>query len=706
MQSDDKDEDEDEDDFEKLMEEVDLDARQAADAYFEELYETSHGHPSSLLGDDLWDEAVPPLGSDPKPQRKGGLKFKLAASPSGNFPVSIYSSYNDGRWILMEGGEYCEVSILIENAPQNLQALKRAISYYFLPSTNPFGTVRSFVSSMNYADAFKYVQRFIFEEGRLSGSDDFVSIISAEMLNQALDDCKAQAYPHSYSMLFFYINFWLAISAQGLIPDEFCLDVDINEIDTSERRRDVYDYIASNLVGWKPFSEDELGHLLSYAYFWIDDALPVIENVQQFISTHPKLLRNKSYSCNVACRDEYFERVLGHTVKGIEVVGFSTSTSVQRMTSSSGRRHVYVRINYNWRDKYRAAVDRVRNAIFILFSLLTGMRKREMATLQFDDVELGADGVWRVSFARYKTSTDPNFLGDADHITIPNYLGVAIESYKQARKFGGYYLKGYIFQPALGNSSVNRTDRMIERVARLVGRETGVPQLHIHRFRKTIAELLINESEANIDVIRMVFGHSSYIMTLRYIARNPFLVSSVVDTLKEHFAEDFVDVVSAIHTGVYAGEAAHRVAEQINKRPDLFSGTVLKVTVMQYVKYLFEGGSSFHIQRTSIGTICMSHIYHGAEELPPCLTAIPDLIFPARPDFSNCQIHCKNNLILQGSKEALEHNLKFYRTILVNRTKLRPEAVKELNHKILLNEQLLDQLQASAAKDVSRRFLE
>lgn len=701
MDSVDKDDD---DDFEKLMEEIDLEARQAANAYFEELYEASHGHPSSMLGDELSDEPISSLDHEPKPQRKGGLKFKLAAAPSGDFPVSVYSSYNHGRWILMEGGEYCEVSILIQNVPQDLQSLKRAISYYFLPSTNPFGTIKSYVSSMNYADAFKYVQRFVFEENRLSGVTDFASIISADMLNHALDDCKAQAYPHSYSMLFFYINFWLAISAQRLIPDEFCLDVDINEIDTSERRKDVYDFIASNSVGWKPFSGDELGHLLSYAYFWIDDAIPVIENVQRYISAHPKLSKNKPLT--VSRSDERFEQVLGQQVKGVGIVGFSSSTSVQRITKSSGRRFEYFRISYHWKDKYRAAVDRVRNAIFILFSLLTGMRKREMATLQFDDVECGADGVWRVSFARYKTSTDPNFLGDADYITIPDYLGEAIESYKQLRKFGGYYLKGYIFQPASGNVTVNRTDRMIARVARNVGRETGVPHLHIHRFRKTIAELLINESEANIDVIRMIFGHSSYIMTLRYIARNPFLVSSVVDTLKEHFAEDFVDVVRAIHTGVYAGDAAHRVADQINKRPDLFSGTVLKTTVMQYVKHLFEGGSSFHIQRTSIGTICMSHSYHGTDELPPCLAAMPNLIFPVRPDFSSCQIQCEHNLILQGSKEALEHNLKFYRTILVNSTKLRPEAVKELENKISINEKLLGELQASAARNISHKLLE
>ena len=687
--------DDEDDDFEQLMQEIDSEARQAADAYFNNLYETSHGRSCHSSGEDVAEESSVPLEDLSNRQRKGGLKFKLAASPTGDFPVSHYSNYNQGRWVLMEGREYCEISIVINNSREDLQSLKRAISYYFLPSTNPFGTIKSYVSSMNYADAFKYVERFVFKDNHLDGTEESLSIISSDMLNQALDECKVQAYPHSYYMLFFYINFWLSVSVQQLIPSELCLDVDVNEIDTPERRRDVYDYIAANFVGWKPFTEEELRYLLNYAYFWIDEGIPVIEGVQRYLLTIPKALESVHIT---AQRDTRFESVLAQQVKGINIVGFDYNTLSQRMTSSSGRHLEYIRHSYSWKDKYRRAVDRVRNAIFILFCLMTGMRKREMAALKFEDVTRGADGVWRVSFARYKTSTDPNYLGDADHISIPDYLGEAIDSFRKLRIFGHYFRKGYIFQPVRGGATVNRLDRMIANVARTVAGEAGVPQLHIHRFRKTIAELLINESEANIDVIRMIFDHSSYVMTLRYIARNPFLVSSVVDTLKEHFAEDFVDVVRAIHTGVYAGDAANRIADQVNKRPELFSGTVLKTTVMQYVKHLFEGGSSFRIQRTSLGTICMSQTFHECDQLPPCLASTTGLIYPAGPDFSNCQIHCDKNVILQGSQDAIEHNLKFYRTILANGARLKVEAVRELELKVSVNERLLNELLVSAAK--------
>ncbi|KTB56406.1 hypothetical protein AO066_05345 [Pseudomonas fluorescens] len=688
------------DDFDQLMDEIDREARDAAQSYFDELYDTTHANSdehSTRHGDseENLDSAV-----QISTQRKGGLKPKLAASPCGEFPVSSYSYYSEGRWILKPGGKFSEIAILIHNAREDLQDLKRAVSYYFLPSTNPFGTIRSFVSSQNYADAFKYVQRYVFEENRLDGSAHSISLISADMLNQALDDAKALGSPHAYNMLFFYLGFWIALSAQGLIPDEYCLDVQASSIDTAVRRQDVVDSINAAFVGWKPYSEDELIALLDYAFFWLDKAVPVIEGVQGYLSSVPATMqRNYSYSG----KNKEFESILNKEVDGVVIVGFSRSVSTSQVKSEgSDKIYVYRRYNYSWRLKYQYAVDRVRNAVLILFCLMTGMRRKELAPLKFEDVVKGKDGVWRVFFARYKTSSDPNYSGDADHITIPEYLGQAIESYKRLRVFGGNYLKGYLFQPTIGSLETNRTNKMISKAVRAAARETGVPQLHIHRFRKTIAELLIHETEANIDVIRMIFGHSSFIMTLRYIARNPFLVESVVETLKEHFAEDFIDVVHAIHTGVYAGDAAHRIADQMSKRPELFTGTVLKTTVMQYVKHLFEGGSSFHIQRTSLGTICLTQTFHEHDKLPPCLVFSSDLIFPARPDFSRCQIQCEKNVILQGSKEAIVHNIKFYRTLLGNGTALKAEAFRELQQKLAVNEQLLRELSSTSQKSAPK----
>lgn len=382
------------DDFDQLMDEIDREARDAAQSYFDELYDTTHANSdehSTRHGDseENLDSAV-----QISTQRKGGLKPKLAASPCGEFPVSSYSYYSEGRWILKPGGKFSEIAILIHNAREDLQDLKRAVSYYFLPSTNPFGTIRSFVSSQNYADAFRYVQRYVFEENRLDGSAHSIPLISTDMLNQALDDAKVLGSPHAYNMLFFYLGFWIALSAQGLIPDEYCLDVQASSIDTAVRRQDVVDSINAAFVGWKPYSEDELIALLDYAFFWLDKAVPVIEGIQGYLSSVPATMqRNYSYSG----KNKEFESILNKEVDGVVIVGFSRSVSTSQVKSEgSDKIYVYRRYNYSWRLKYQYAVDRVRNAVLILFCLMTGMRRKELAPLKFEDVVKGKDGVWRV----------------------------------------------------------------------------------------------------------------------------------------------------------------------------------------------------------------------------------------------------------------------------------------------------------------------
>nr|WP_225917488.1 tyrosine-type recombinase/integrase [Pseudomonas kurunegalensis] len=501
----------------------------------------------------------------------------------------------------------------------------------------------------------------------------------------------------AYWLLFFYINFWIFLSNEKLIPEEYRLKVKLGDVDTVARRKDIQDVIRGTFVGWKPFSEGELRDLLTYAFFWIDKGIPVIEEALQYCVLRPDVLKN--LYLRYGQRDLEFEEVLGKKVDGVEIVGFSHTLGVSNRELASGVVRQYERHQYAWRRGFQLAVDRVRNAIFILFGLMTGLRRRELAPLMFDDVyKKESDGKWWVSFVRYKTSDDPNYFGEADEIPLPAYLGDAIDSYKKLRSFEGYMLKGYLFQPIIASHELNKTDRMIDKLANNLSAEVGVDGLHIHRFRKTIAEILINKSERNIDIIRMLFGHRSYIMSLRYISRNPFLVSSVVETLKEHFAKDFIDILHSIQSGFYAGKAANDLAGRIVDRPEIFVGKLLKVTVLDYVTHMFEGSEGFLVQRTTLSTFCMSGLIHQGESLPPCLAGRTNLIYPVSPDVSNCQIHCSRNLVLGSAQGSIEQNLKFYRTIKASSKKLTRAALFELDNKISVNEKLLDELVSSKSQ--------
>ena len=128
-------------DFDELMREIEREAREAADAHFKDLYEASTGT-GAKPGSDVSESIVE--------QRKSGLKAKLEAYPDRDFPVSEFSKYSDKRWVLLEAGEFTEVSIIINSVPDSLQDLKSAICYHLLPATHPFGTIRSFRSSEVY----------------------------------------------------------------------------------------------------------------------------------------------------------------------------------------------------------------------------------------------------------------------------------------------------------------------------------------------------------------------------------------------------------------------------------------------------------------------------------------------------------------------------------------------------------------------------
>lgn len=672
--------------FQSILDEIELEAREAADTFFLDLYEASRNTTDNARRPNI-----------------GGLIKKLSIDVKGAFPVSEYSSYSDARWILLRAEGFKDVEISFNSARADLQGLKRALCYYLLPTFHPVGTIRSFRSSVVYAQAFTYLEKYLFEPNFLSSSPEHLNVITAGVLNSALDDARESGVMRAYWLLFFIINFWIMLSQEKLIPEEYSINVNLGDVDVLSRRKDIQDVIRSTFVGWKPFSEEELRDLLTYSFFWIDKGIPVISEVIEYSTARP-VIAQKTY-LSYGKRDLEFEKVLGKQVGGVDIVGFSHTQTQLKQKSSNGK-YVFNEGNiYTWRRKFQYAVDRVRNAIFILFCLMTGLRRRELAPLKFEDVyRKESDGLWYVSFVRYKTSKDPNYFGEADEIPLPDYLGDAIESYKRLREYDKYMLKGYLFQPIIPTHEMNLADRMITKLAINLSAEVGVDGLHIHRFRKTIAEILINKSERNIDLIRMLFGHSSYAMGLRYIARNPFLVSSVVETLKEHFAKDFVDILQSINSGVYAGEAANHLAEQVFDRPDFFVGKLLKITVLQYVSHMFEGGEAFLVQRTTLRTFCMSGLIHEGEVLPPCLANRENLVYPVRADASNCQIHCSRNLVLGSAMSSIEQNLKFYRTIKSSAKHLSQASLFELEQKIDINEQLLQELSHPKPPTLERKL--
>ncbi|WED22681.1 tyrosine-type recombinase/integrase [Vibrio sp. JC009] len=590
----------------------------------------------------------------------GSLVARLNEAPDGSFYITDKSKYSSNSWVL----PIQQSNIVFNSDITGANALFRALAYYLTPDFNPFGRITSYNSTRTYTSCFPYLEKFLFLPNALGCEASDLNVITPRLLNEALDRAKEHS-ARAYSFTYFLICFWISISDQKLLPSVHTLSVSLKKIRTKERYQDIQAAIAKERVGWKPLSEEELELLVEHALFWSEKALPEMLRIASYLDEiGASTQKHKAYMRRT--RDTKLEQLLGTKIDGVVICGFNYR--VRELEQQQGR-YVYEHHSYSWRRSFKLAVDKILESIIILLSLITGMRNREMGILKFEDITKSEDGEnWILNITRFKTGSDPNYFGEHDYIPLPDFIGEIISDYKTLREFVEQFsVKRELLLTTVHDSreESEKTDtaRGIRRTLSRIGESLGIDDsLHHHRFRKTIAEILIKRSERNIDLIRMLFGHKSYRMSLKYIARNPYLIESVVDALSEHYTEDFIHIVNSVRKGGYSGEAAGRIAAMTQDAYE-FKGTLIRMSVRRYIAYLLEAGEPIFIKRTTLGTYCVSTDKYSESHRPPCISHIGNGE-SASPDVSNCQLDCKNAVILEDAKDALESNIRFYEQML------------------------------------------
>jgi integrase len=609
-------------------------------------------------------------------QRKSGLIAKLLHDPTGSFKISSWSCYADTTWLLNEQPLQTKHLVRFNSELVDGNHLKRMIVYHLIPQFDPLGRLKSFSSTTTYAYAFSILEKWVFKRNELDASPSNIKMISSRLLNDALDNVRDNGPARSYFLLYFIVSFWLTLSANELIPPTHRLDVKRNLICTPQRRKEIEDRAIFERRGWRPFSEEELGKLIEYAIFWIEKGTPIILEISEFLSEHSSGVRVKKSFLDSKEWCE-FERVLDQKVNGVDVCGFTRIEKKRTVLKSDGRTKSYSIFYYRWVRQFRTAVDMVRDAVLIFTALVMGMRKRELSVLTFDDVKCSANGEWSISITRFKTSTDPAYFGDVDEVPLPSYIADAIQQYKRLRSFDNNMRSGLLFEQIGNSRNTNLADRAIYRAFSNLGNRIGIDEVHPHRFRKTVAEILINRSERNIDLIRLLFGHASYTMTVRYIARNPFLVKSVVEALEVNYTEAFMEIVSALDGGAYSGSAAERIAKATSDIPLVFKGRIFNITVSNYISHLLQAGEQVFIKRVSLGMYCVKDGGGTTGEVLPCLTHTREGT-DGIPDVRNCRPTCSNLVVLNEARLMLEQNIRFYSSVLENNSEIISRASARL----------------------------
>ncbi|SDB28793.1 Integrase [Pseudomonas sp. NFACC23-1] len=608
---------------------------------------------------------------------------------NGDFPVGERSGYNDVTWYLKHGKHAFPNNVHFDRTLEGSNTLKRALIYHVIPEFSPFSYIRAYSTTKAWGNEYKLLEQHIFEPNKLTAKPEHIRMISVPMLLKAFEDAANTGLKHQLFTLFKLVKFWISLSEHKLIPQELRLDIRLEDIDTPERRREAVRLrFQGSLEGWVSFSEEDLEVLMDYSMFWLEGVMPKLKALKDYL-VETKVAFLSDQMLTRTTRQHDLEALMTITVDGKEVM---------RPRFREHFKYDALNYSYTWIEPYADVLDGIRNAMFIMIALITGARKSELAVMNFSDLTQDENGEYWLRIVRWKTAKSPTH-GEVDRLPIPKFLGDMIREYENVRSIKPFIKQGWLFQAQKSNKQVKKaTPALINYVIISLKNELPIERLHCHRFRKTIAEILINRDERNIDIIRALFGHKSFAMTLRYIARNPLMVRTVAIAIEQSYTREFQEIVAGIRLGAHSGDAARRIYSQIFKRPDEFAGKQLKVTLLSYVTHLLAAGEPIFVRRTAVGTFCMSGEHFTRDTLPPCLKGRElnlsgDLIMP---DPNNCQLECRKIIVLQTARQSLKDNETFYVSVLEKaKGKLSAKAEYELQRRIAAIRVHLNNLETS-----------
>ncbi|WJG07736.1 site-specific integrase [Aliiglaciecola sp. LCG003] len=614
----------------------------------------------------------------------------LNERPDGNFPVTDKSKFGDERWdsdVLQRLGRN---QFIMSSSVLGGELFAKCYTYYLLPGNNPYGKITSWLSTDTYFYSWlKAIREYVLEPNGLDFTEDSIQAISAKMLNKALDMAEASNVKRHYEFLFHGIIFWLSLSLDGYLPKELSLsDVTLSKIDTKDRRKSVTVNSSKNVNSWKPLSEIELANLMTYSIDWIEVGLPELDIIQKKLKKL-KLWNSSVIVGNTEQRLSKISDIFSSTLNDKPIVSI-----ILNHTETTQKGRTYQGWRVNWRKGFRLALNEVKNSLLVTLGVITGMRLRELSSLKFSDFEYIEDvDKWFLDITRFKTTDDPNFFGETDTIEIPNFFGKNVEEYKLIRSEIVERDSEFIFDNNLSREA-KKIKRSVGKVFKKLGEQLGIDDLHPHRLRKTTADILIKRSEKNIDIIRMLFGHKSYTMTLRYIARNPYMIGSVASTLEVHFAENFSEIITAVVDGKASGKFAESFGEKFKEEKNkVFRGKLIRMRVFEYIIYLMQSGVPLHVERTTLGNFCLFSGTISREAMPPCLQG-RDYYEGIAPELTNCDVACENAVVLEETAELIQKDILFYESLVENTIgQISAKAKSSLIKKIAAKKQHLEKLQ-------------
>ncbi|WP_394166274.1 tyrosine-type recombinase/integrase [Photobacterium piscicola] len=542
--------------------------------------------------------------------------------------------------------------------------LVKMLSYYEFPKLIKLNITSWYTSQLRSRQFINAARTFLFESGFVS-KEMFSNITlkqCTDFINNCIEDVKNDVDGSRFKLtsLIKFFDSWNNITEKGLLPKEFDFAYDSKVIINDDLRSEIYNLIEDKKNPWKPLDSLVIEQVYSEAEKYITLFSSTIIKCSNLLNTRQRRGEKDTSSLD-SIREDGRTKHLFATFRDMEIPEISEGIKLfnfdekKQKVSSLG-----YACGWQWRTnidigEVRPAVIKLKRLCIFIIGLFTGLRRREIASLRAEPTFTRNDSEY-LNIIRYKTASDSE-VGENDTIPVPDIvsksINVLIELFKDNRKSlnSNYLLVSDIITKKQFEKI--KVDTISKDIKEIVNEISGVEDAHPHQLRKSIAWLLISRSEQNIDLIRQLFGHKNYGMTLRYIMRNELMVSSVIELLEHNYTEDLNEIFDAIRNNKTSGALSQRIKERMEHQK--YNGQILPIDIEAYVRESLKAGIPLFISRVPIGGFCMKA---GDETSPPpCMKNEQHGL----PNINNCNYKvCEHLIFNEESVKNINSQIKYY----------------------------------------------
>ncbi|MGF1758959.1 tyrosine-type recombinase/integrase [Photobacterium sagamiensis] len=500
-----------------------------------------------------------------------------------------------------------------------------------------------------------------------------------------------------------FFDSWIFLSEKKYLPQKYRTHFKANDLIASDTRKEITKIIEETTNPWTPLEPEVVKTTYDYSKTYINNYSSTIIKCHKLIRKRARFGKERNYG--IVRKDgktkHLFQALRRMKVpeisRGVKLFNFIPITKrVRSLGYASGwQDRTYIRI-----DEIRPEVINLKRACIFIIGLLTGLRRREIANLKAKPAYL-KNGSLYLDIVRFKTSSDPNDRGEPDSIPVPEIVGDAVnillDLFEDQRN--GLNSEYLITTDILSKKGFEKAKiaTISKDIIALVKDVTGNADGYPHRLRKTIAWLIISRSETNIDLIRQLFGHKSFGMTLRYIMRNHLMVASVMELLEHNYTEDLKDILDEIANNNASGALSEKIKARMNSQR--YKGQVLITDLETFIKESLASGVPLFVSKVPIGGFCLRS--GESDKVPPCMVRTGE----KKPNIDFCDYKiCDHLIYTEETKANIKSQINYYQQKLNYLSESANEDVAAFyENEIADHENLLYRLKADSKSSVNFR---